>query len=236
MKTSEEMTRDVFARIRANEEKKARRGRTMKRAALTLGAVCLAALTALGVSRAAKTVPAPQSAQASAETETAAQTQTTGAPAETGTEAVSQQSGAMLPFDGETAAAIPELVRGDPQGRAEKYRAPRPGHHVITLPLSEALAADDGNTNWLVRFEVMNDALAAMTPDEKKAFYLTEAARMEAGDRIDFMVATFTDENTGETRVIFGGLLRDPTFLYEFPDHPDYGYFIALYDEASGVK
>lgn len=277
MKTSDEITREVLARIGEETEKHARR---RKRARVMLGAggaVCLAVLAAAGLTRLPETEPStqaarePGSAAAVVETQTAqsqasvpakeSASKTEPAAEETGArqEQTAESNGAVnrpidpaftpaMPYrenpDGPLAAqTLPYLIRGEETVAADpvKYPCPEPGRHVVTLPLSQALAAHAGDENayYFLRFEVMNDALSAMTPQEQQAFYLAEADRMKAagaGDRIDFSVETFEDKNTGETTVTFAGLLRDPSFLDSFPDHPDYGYFIALHDENACVK
>ena len=277
MKTSDEMTREVLARIGEETRKKARRRKRAQVILGTGGTVCLTVLAAVGIARLPETEPftesarEPESAAAVIETQTAnsqanVPAKETQSKTETSTEETGTQQGQTAEINGGvsrsndlaftpnipyrenpneplTAQTLPYLIRGEETVAADpiKYPCPEPGRHTITLPLSQAVAANAGNENayYFLRFEVMNDALSAMTPQEQEAFYLAEADRMKAagaGDKIDFSVETFEDKNTGETVVTFAGLLRDPSFLDAFPDNPDYGYFIALHDENACVK
>ena len=150
-------------------------------------------------------------------------------------------SAAMLPMltdlQEDTTVHLRPLIRAPESQSVEKYMAPRPGQHIVTYPLGDAIRAHAGeDVTYYIRFQAILEASSheTMTAKELEAFYRKESERM-SDDRVGMTVEVFTDAD-GKAQVTFSALMWDPSFLDDFPDNPDCGYFISLYDEESCVK
>ena len=146
-------------------------------------------------------------------------------------------SAAMLPMltdpQEDTTVHLRPLIRAPESQSVEKYMAPRPGQHIVTYPLGDAIRAHAGeDVTYYIRFQAISHE--TMTAKELEAFYRKESERM-SDDRVGMTVEVFTDAD-GKAQVTFSALMWDPSFLDDFPDNPDCGYFISLYDEESCVK
>lgn len=148
-------------------------------------------------------------------------------------------NGVMQPFGEPITYDEPlKLIRDFPDATDGKYMCPRPGQHIVTIPLQDAVRAHaDEDVVYYIRFQVINDALETMTVKQQQAFFQSEIDRMLAAgvEGVDFGITTESDAD-GTQRVNFFALMHDPSFLNNFPDSEQYGYFIALYDETSHVK
>jgi len=145
-------------------------------------------------------------------------------------------SAAMLPMltdpQEDTTVHLRPLIRAPESQSVEKYMAPRPGQHIVTYPLGDAIRAHAGeDVTYYIRFQAIHET---MTAKELEAFYRKESERM-SDDRVGMTVEVFTDAD-GKAQVTFSALMWDPSFLDDFPDNPNCGYFISLYDEESCVK
>lgn len=145
---------------------------------------------------------------------------------------------AMLPVltdtqDG-TTLHLRTLIRAPETQTVEKYKAPVAGQHIVTYPLQDVIRTHAGeDVTYCIRFHVLMD-YSQMTANELEAFYQKESERMR-DDRVGMTVEVFTDAD-GKKQVTFCALMWDPSFLDDFPDNPDYGYIISLYDEESCIK
>ena len=238
MKTYTEIANAVFEKGNAQLEA-IKHCRRSIRSGLTVGAVALIAVGAIiGASR--LWLPKRSGEITDVSNTAVAAVQPTDDPMQASSaQGTDEVNGVMQPFGEPITQNEPlPLIRDFPDSSNGKYKCPRPGQHIVTYPLQEAVGAHvDEDVVYYIRFEVMNDALGTMTTTQQQAFYQAEIDRMLAAgvEGVDFGVSTEIDAD-GTQKVVLFGLMHDPSFLDNFPDSEEYGYFIALYDEVSHYK
>lgn len=237
MKSYTEIADAVFEKGNAQLQQVKRRRKSIRRG-VAVGALALIAVGAVTASR----LWLPQQKDEPALTADAAANepqQSEGITQSSAAESTDAVNGVMQPFGEPITQNEPlPLIRDFPDSSNGKYKCPRPGQHIVTYPLQEAVGAHvDEDVVYYIRFEVMNDALGTMTTTQQQAFYQAEIDRMLAAcvEGVDFGVSTEIDAD-GTQKVVLFGLMHDPSFLDNFPDSEEYGYFIALYDEVSHYK
>ena len=140
------------------------------------------------------------------------------------------------------------LIRGEKSENVEKYPCPRPGTHAFSWGLSKALEENRGrdDVNYYVRLEVYRYtspdengvACRDLSPEEALAFYDSLRERYYESVSIDEVGFEISSAMLwGETKsVTFGAIAYDASFFDHFPDLPDVGVFVSLYDEVSEIK
>ncbi|MBR3553316.1 MAG: hypothetical protein IKN72_08005 [Clostridia bacterium] len=237
MKSYTEIADAVFEKGNAQLQQVKRRRKSIRRG-VAVGALALIAVGAVTASR----LWLPQQKDEPALTADAAANepqQSEGITQSSAAESTDAVNGVMQPFGEPVTFDAPlPLIRDFSDSTDGKYPCPRPGQHIVTIPLQDAVRVHAGeDVVYYIQFQVMNDALGSMTTEQQQAFYLSEIDRIHAagGEGADLGVTTETDADETQ-RVVLFALMHDPSFLDRFPDSEEYGYFIALYDEQSCVK
>ena len=133
------------------------------------------------------------------------------------------------------------LVRGEPGTDTGKYPCPLPGTHAYSVGLGEALREYAGrdDVNYYVRIEVFPPDGLPDTPQAQQAYYETLRERLYETlsiDDVGFEISVFENLNTGEAVVTFGAMVYHAAVFDAFPDLPDVGLFLSLYDEITEIK
>ena len=134
-----------------------------------------------------------------------------------------------------------KLVRGEPGMDTGKYPCPLPGTHAYSIGLGDALREYAGrdDVNYYVRIDVFPADGLPDEPQAQQAYYETLSKRLYETmsiDDVSFGIDTFENHNTGEAVVTFGAIAYDAAVFDAFPDLPDVGLFLSLYDEISEIK
>ena len=134
-----------------------------------------------------------------------------------------------------------KLVRGEAGTEPAKYPCPGPGTHAYSLGLGQALEKYAGrdDVTFYVRIDVLPEAGLPASPEAQRAYYDGVMGRLRETlsiDDVNFEVSTFEDKNTGEETVTFGAFVHTAAVFDAFPDLPDAGLFLSLYDENTAIK
>lgn len=134
-----------------------------------------------------------------------------------------------------------KLVRGEPGMDTGKYPCPLPGTHAYSAGLSEALREYAGrdDVNYYVRIEVFPPDGLPDAPQAQQAYYETLRERLYETlsiNDVGFEISVFENHNTGEAVVTFGAMAYHAEVFDAFPDLPDVGLFLSLYDEITEIK
>ncbi|MBR5409226.1 MAG: hypothetical protein IK104_01010 [Clostridia bacterium] len=138
-----------------------------------------------------------------------------------------------------------ELVRGEPGTGSGSYLAPKAGTHAYSTGLTRALEQYAGrdDVNYYVRIDVIRytdpDGTGTdcntLPPDESLRLY--EEIRERMYETAALEEVSFVIEQTALWYVpqstTFGAMVYDASFFEHFPDLPDCGFFVSLYDELS---
>ena len=138
-----------------------------------------------------------------------------------------------------------ELVRGEPGSGSGSYLAPKAGTHAYSTGLTRALEQYAGrdDVNYYVRIDVIRytdpDGTGTdcntLPPDESLRLYEELRERMYGSatlEEVSFVIEQaalwYVPQST-----TFGAMVYDASFFEHFPDLPDCGFFVSLYDELS---
>ena len=140
------------------------------------------------------------------------------------------------------------LERGEGLTDTGKYPCPGPGTHAYSLGLSKALEdyAGRDDVNYYVRLDVYRYtapdgngvACRDLSSEEALAFY--DALRERYYESVSIDEVGFEISSAmlwGVTKsVTLGAMAYDAAFFDHFPDLPDVGVFVSLYDEQTEIK